>query len=128
MQEFNILRGSINPWLEMELIDDGKYSFQKSLINDALQDSTVTFSMIKEETGILKISNAPANIVPIADGGCEERFIIQYKWKERDTREPGTYKGWFDIIFNGNLSSEGIDYPSGKMRVPIEEELKIIIH
>ena len=60
MQDFYIVRGSLNPVLEMELIADGRYDFQKSLINDAIQDSIVTFSMIEEETGLLKISKANA--------------------------------------------------------------------
>ena len=50
MQEFFILKGSLNPVLEMELINDGRYDFQKSLLNDALQDSVVTFNMKDEET------------------------------------------------------------------------------
>ena len=58
MQEFFILKDSVNPKLEMELIDDGRYSFQQSLINYALQDSNVTFTMIDEETGIPKISSS----------------------------------------------------------------------
>ena len=56
MQEFFILKGSVNPVLEMELIDDGRYSFHKSLFNEALQDSNVTFTMIDTETNIPKIS------------------------------------------------------------------------
>ena len=45
MQEFFIMKGSVNPVLEMELINDGRYDFQKSLLNDALQDGVVTFNM-----------------------------------------------------------------------------------
>lgn len=127
MQEFFINKGSINPVLEMELIQDGRYDFQKSLINDALQDSTVTFSMSDEETGILKVAKAKANIVAINTGGCEQKYILQYKWTERDVKKEGWYKGWFDITFNGDLTSEGIEYPSGLLKVPIEEELRIVI-
>ena len=67
MQEFFILKGSLNPVLEMELINDGRYDFQKSLLNDALQDSVVTFNMKDEETGILKVAKAKANIVLAED-------------------------------------------------------------
>ena len=67
MQEFFILKGSLNPVLEMELINDGRYDFQKSLLNDALQDSVVTFNMKDEETGILKVAKAKANIVLAKD-------------------------------------------------------------
>ena len=127
MQEFHIIHGSVNPVLEMEVIEDGRYSFHRSLINDALQDSTVTFSMRDEATGLLQISKSPANIVLAMTESCEEKYILQYKWKERDTKKIGTYIGWFEINFNGNLSSEGIEYPQGNLKVPIEEQLKIIV-
>ena len=127
MQEFFIIHGSVNPVLEMEVIEDGRYDFHRSLINDALQDSTVTFSMKDGTTGLLKISKAPANIVSAMNGSCEEKIILQYKWKEKDTKTPGTYIGWFEISFNGNLTSEGVEYPEGNLIVPIEEPLKIVV-
>ena len=127
MQEFFIMKGSVNPVLEMELINDGRYDFQKSLLNDALQDSVVTFNMKSEETGILKISQANANIILANDDSCQERYILQYKWKERDVKQEGTFCGWFEIKFNGNLTSDGVDYPKGNLIVPIEEDLRIII-
>ena len=127
MQEFFIIKGSVNPVLEMELINDGRYDFQKSLINDAIQDSIVTFSMKDEETGILKISKAKANIILVNNEGCEEKYILQYKWKERDVKSQGVFIGWFEINFNGNLTSDGIEYPKGNLIVPIEEELRITI-
>lgn len=127
MQEFFIMKGSVNPVLEMELINDGRYDFQKSLLNDALQDSVVTFNMKNEETGILKISQANANIVLANEDSCQERYILQYKWKERDVKQEGIFYGWFEIKFNGNLTSDGVDYPKGNLIVPIEEDLRIII-
>jgi hypothetical protein len=127
MQEFFINKGSVNPVLEMELINDGRYDFHKSLINDVLQDSIVTFSMKDEETGILKISKSKANIVMVGESGCEEKYALQYKWNKRDTIKEGVYKAWFEITFNGNIYSYGIDYPKGNLIVPIEEELRIII-
>jgi hypothetical protein len=127
MQEFYIKKGSINPVIEMELINDGRYDFQKSLINDALQDSIVTFSMKNEETGILKISKAKANIVLTDEDSCQERYILQYKWDKRDTAKEGVYNAWFEINFNGNITSDGIEYPTGNLIVPVEEDLRIII-
>lgn len=127
MQEFFIKKGSVNPSLEMELINDGRYDFHKSLINDALQDSVITFNMLDEETDILKISKAKANIVSAYGDGCEEKFILQYKWKERDVKKEGVFKGWFEIKFNGNISSNEVEYPTGNLIVPIEEDLRIII-
>ena len=127
MMEFIIKKGSVNPVLRMELIKDGRYDFKKSMIDNAIQDSVVKFYMKDVETGLLKVAKADADIVLAQEEGCEEKYILQYKWKERDTKKEGIYKGWFEINFNGNLKEEGVDYPSGKMIVPIQEKLQIII-
>ena len=127
MMEFIIKKGSVNPVLRMELIKDGRYDFKKSMIDNALQDSVVKFYMKDVETGLLKVAKADADIVLAQEEGCEEKYILQYKWKERDTKKEGTYEGWFEINFNGNLKEEGVDYPSGKMIVPIQEKLQIVI-
>lgn len=127
MQEFFILKGSTNPSLEMELIDDGRYSFQKSFMNKVLQDSNVTFSMVDVETNIPKISNAKANVVLADNDSCEEKYILQYQWKDRDVKNSGIFKGFFEIKFNGNISENGQVFPVGNLKVPIEEDLMIII-
>ena len=127
MQEFFITHGSLNPVLQMELIKDGRFSYQRSLINDALQDSVVLFSMADEETGILKVGKAKAEIVLARNTGCEEKYILQYRWKEKDVAKPGVYRGWFEIKFNGDLTSDGVEYPQGNLIVPIEEDLRIVI-
>lgn len=127
MMEFIIKKGSVNPVLRMELIKDGRYDFKKSMIDNAIQDSVVKFYMKDVETGLLKVAKADADIVLAQEEGCEEKYILQYKWKERDTKKEGTYEGWFEINFNGNLKEEGVDYPSGKMIVPIQEKLQIVI-
>ena len=127
MMEFIIKKGSVNPVLRMELIKDGRYDFKKSMIDNAIQDSVVKFYMKDVETGLLKVAKADADIVLAQKEGCEEKYILQYKWKERDTKKEGIYEGWFEINFNGNLKEEGVDYPSGKMIVPIQEKLQIVI-
>ena len=127
MMEFIIKKGSVNPVLRMELIKDGRYDFKKSMIDNAIQDSVVKFYMKDVETNLLKVAKADADIVLAKEEGCEEKYILQYKWKERDTKKEGIYEGWFEINFNGNLKEEGVDYPSGKMIVPIQEKLQIII-
>ena len=126
-QEFFIRKGSVNPVLRMELIKDGRYDFKKAMIDNAIQDSVVKFYMKDTETDLLKVAKADADIVLAQEEGCEEKYILQYKWKERDTKKEGIYEGWFEIDFNGNLKEDGVDYPSGKMRVPIQEKLQIII-
>jgi hypothetical protein len=112
----------------MELINDGRYNYMKSdVIGKALQDAKITFTMKNVDTEILKISNAKCNIVLAEDESCQERYILQYKWTERDVKQAGTYYGWFEIKFNGNLTSYGVEYPKGNLIVPIEEDLRIII-
>lgn len=127
MQEFFIIQGSLNPVLVMELVNDGRYDWQKSLINDALQDSVVTFSMADEETGLLKVAKQQADIVLADEDSCQERYLLRYKWKPRDVEKPGYYKGWFEIKFNGDLSQSGVQFPEGNLKVPIEEQLRIVI-
>lgn len=125
MQTFYINKDSVNPTLRIEIINDGRYDFNK--FYNAIQDSTITFSMKNLENDILKISNAPADIILSEDKNCEDKYIIVYQWKERDTKLPGKYKGWFNIKFNGNLSENNVVYPSGNLIVPIQEELLIYI-
>lgn len=127
MIEFFINRKSVNPVLRMELILDGRYDYKKSLINNAIQDSDVTFSMRNYETDVYKIVNAPARILLMNDGSCEEKYVLEYDWTERDTRYPGVFEGEFEIKFNGNIIEEGVDYPTGNLIVPIQEELRIYI-
>ena len=79
MQEFFLIRGSVNPPLRVELINDGRYDFKKSFFDNVLQDSTVTFSMKNNESGILKVGKQKANIVLAKSEGCEEKYILQYK-------------------------------------------------
>jgi len=126
-QEFYIIRGSINPVLRVEIINDGRYDFKKALFNNVIQDSVVKFSMRNTESGLLKIANADAEIVEASDSGCEEKYIIQYRWKERDVKDPGIYIGWFEIKFNGDIYEEGVEYPTGNLKIPIEEEIIIYI-
>lgn len=127
MQEFHIRKNSLNPVLEMELIKDGRYDFIKSLMNNALQDSVVTFSMRDAETGLLKISKGKVNILLTDEDSCEEHYILQYKWGKRDVNRTGVFEGWFEINFNGDIKEEGVDYPEGNLIVPVQEKLRIYV-
>lgn len=127
-QEFFIIANSTLPYLRIELINDGRTDYLKTdIINKSLQDAKITFTMKNVNTGVLKISNAPCNVVMAKTEGCEERYVIEYQWKERDTKERGVFQGWFTINFNGNLTEEGVDYPQGKLIVPISEDLMIYV-
>lgn len=129
MQEFFINKNSVNPVLRMELISDGRFDYKKSYIyNNAIEDASVTFSMENRENGQLKVSKAKAEIIEIPTNGCETKHALQYTWKSRDVKESGSFKGWFEIKFNGDIKEDGVQYPTGNLIVPIEDELIIYIN
>ena len=142
MQHFYLNKGSVLPTLKVELVLDGRYEFYKvRTFNNAIQNADVTFSM-EDETCVLKISNAPCNIILAETDSCEPRYILEYKWKPRDTKVKGQFKGQFKITFHGGLKDadseklirneagvweKGSDYPVGDMIAPIYEDLYIMI-
>jgi hypothetical protein len=125
MQTFIINQNSVLPTLCMDLLYDGRSDFNK--FYDAIQDSTITFTMTNIDTNIVKVANAPCYIKLRENEGCTEQYIICYDWKPRDTKEKGSYEGVFTIHFNGNLNGESISFPSGDLIVPIREKLIITI-
>ena len=126
MKQFNINKNSTLPYLEIEPVNDGRNDFKKLYI--AIQSADVFFTMTNMDNGIKKIANAKAHVVSYNDGGCEEKFKIQYRWKEHDTKDSGRYLGQFKIRFNDNIKMENIIFPKGDLIVPIAEELVINIH
>lgn len=125
MMQFNIKKDATMPFLEMELIKDGRNDFNKAYM--ALQSADVYFNMTDADTGVKKIVNAKANVVPIEDNGCVEKVKIQYKWSKKDTKYSGMYKGSFKIVFNDDIVMENTVFPKGELIVPIAEELIINI-
>jgi len=124
MQEFYIKKGATLPRLVMEVIEDGRHSFNK--IHEMLQNSSITFTMVNRETGVTKIAKAPCYIKAREDGGCVEQYVICYDWKKRDVNEEGTYIGKFDIEF-GDVKNDSYTYPKGNLIMPIREDLMITI-
>ena len=122
---FFINKGAILPTLRMEAINDGRHDFSK--LNIALQAADVYFNMTNIENGIRKIANQKANVIMKEDDGCEDKYIIEYQWKERDTKTPGLYKGEFRIVFNDTVEIDGKTLPIGELIVPISQELHIHI-
>ena len=123
MQQFNIVQNATLPYLEMEVINDGRHNFDKIYI--ALQAADVTFNMIDNNNGIKKIVNKKCNIVPIENNGCVEKVKVQYQWNKNDTKEKGQFKGYFKVTFKDNIVMEDIAFPKGDLIVPIAEELII---
>ena len=124
-QTFFITKDSTLPTLRLQVINDGRYDFKKLYL--ALQAATVTFTMTDKETGIKKIANAQSYVVQKEDSGCEEQYVIEYRWNKRDTNKAGTYIGQFKIVFSEQLKMDGHTFPSGEMIVPIAEDLFIVI-
>lgn len=124
MQEFFIRKDSVLPTLRMELIEDGRHSYNK--FHELIQNSTITFTMVNRETGVTKVAKMPAYIKAREDGGCVEQYVICYDWKKHDTKEEGNYVGEFNIEF-GELKNDEYDYPKGNLIMPIREELLITI-
>lgn len=126
-QYFFINKNAELPKLTCELINDGRHDFNKFYI--ALQGAdSVTFSMTNVETGIKKIAKAKAEVVYDEESGCDERYLLQYSWRKRDTNEAGTFVGHFHINFNDNIVADGMTFPSGELIVPIQEDLMIVIN
>lgn len=125
-QTFFITKNSTLPSLRLEVINDGRHDFHKLYL--ALQAADVTFTMTDSETGIKKIANAPAYVVEKQTDGCEEKYVIEYRWQKRDTNTTGTYIGQFKIVFSGDLSMADTTFPVGEMIVPIAEDLFIVVN
>lgn len=124
-QTFFITKNSTLPSLRLEVINDGRHDFHKLYL--ALQAAAVTFTMTDSETGVKKIANAPAYVVEKQTDGCEEKYVIEYRWQKRDTNTVGTYIGQFKIVFSSDLSMANTTFPIGEMIVPIAEDLFIVI-
>ena len=122
---FFLTKNSTLPNLRMEVINDGRNDFRKAYL--ALQAATVTFTMTNMETGVKKIANAKAYVVEKEDTGCEEAYVIEYRWNKRDTDTPGNYIGQFKIKFDDNISIDGMTFPKGELIAPIAEDLIITI-
>ena len=127
MQYFYINQNSELPYLRMELVNDGKYEFLKSgKFFNAIQNADVSFSM-RDENDVLRISNAPCEIILSEEEGCSPRYIIEYRWKKRDTNKKGKFSGQFKIDFKGDIYEEGTTYPDGVLIMPIYEDVCVMV-
>lgn len=125
MQEFYLKKDSVLPILAMELIFDGRHTYNK--FHDAIQAADITFTMTNVNTGIIKIANAPCYIKLREINGCVDEYVICYNWKKRDTKESGLYEGEFTINFHDYITSETTSFPKGELIMPIREKLMIKI-
>lgn len=127
MQCFYINKNATLPTLRMELINDGRYDFLKSShFYNVIQNADAYFSM-RDEHDVLKISNQPCSILLIDEDTCDERYIIEYRWRERDTQKSGHFKGKIKIEFKDDIYESGVTYNAGTFIGPLYEDLDIFI-
>ena len=110
----------------MELVNDGKFEFMKSgKFFNAIQNADVTFSMWDEDD-VLKISEEPC-VILLSEEGCEARYVIEYRWRKKDTKTKGKFRGQFKIDFKGDLMQDGVEYPEGVLLMPIYEDVIVMV-
>lgn len=114
--DFHINKNSTLPRLQMDLIQDGRYDFQR--FYELLQNSNVFFTMSDIVTGVKRIGKKPATCIPkpIDDDCDQEGYYLSYQFSSKETKKAGTYVGQFIIEFLDG---------SGTLIVPIREELYI---
>lgn len=113
------------PILSMMVINDGRHEYHR--FHEMIQNADITFSMIDSESGVYKVANSPAFIKKLDDSCCEDQFIVCYQFTKREIQTPGTYKGYFTIKFGEDLKNDDYEYPNGVLKVPIRDELFIVV-
>ena len=85
---------------------------------ELLETSSIFFSMVNVETGVLKITSKPAGFVEktFLDPNAEPEYYIYYQFTNTDTNTVGKFEGQF-LIKNDD----------GNLILPIREKLFIYI-
>jgi hypothetical protein len=86
--EFNIRKGATLPYIEVDLIKDGRTDYNYNATN--LSGNTIYFYMKDTETGVYKIAKSVAVHDPINN-------TIYYQFTKKNTSEVGRYEGEFKI-------------------------------
>lgn len=114
--EFFIKRGATLPLLKMQVVNDGRVSYQNFM--KFIETSSLYFSMVDLETGTPKIINRQAQFVSktgLSPNAPTEYYVI-YQFTSKDTSKVGRYEGQF-LMKNDE----------GNLVVPIRENLYINI-
>lgn len=125
MQYFYINQNSTLPTLRMDVANDGRHDFHK--IMECIQGADITFTMVNVDTNVTKVAKGKCYIQLRDVDSCDEQYVVCYDWKPRDTKEIGTYKGTFEINFNGDVKNDEYIYPKGMLGMPIREDLMIVV-
>jgi hypothetical protein len=102
----------------LELIQDGRNDFRA--FYELIQNSNIFFNMYDAITGNKIIANGNGICIAKSLNSPDDvqEYYIGYRFRARDTKQPGTYIGQFTIEFLDG---------SGTLITPIREELKIQI-
>ena len=109
--EFYIKRNSTLPKLQVEVLNESRNGYNQ--LDPLISTSVVTFSMKDVKTGVFKIANAIASVVPNKDGSG---YILSYQFSKKNTNKNGNYSGYFKITNE-----------RGVYEVPIESSLLITV-
>lgn len=118
--DFYINQGATMPYIFFELVEDGlEHNYRK--FYDKIQNAVVTFTMIDRNSCKKKIICRPMVVIEDKCGtncydNCFPKYLLLYKWRNRDTKDKGTYEGIIEIKFLDDC---------GKLIVPIREKLYI---
>lgn len=127
MAQYHFMRqNSTLPSIRMELVEDGGYTYNHNF-HECIQAADITFTMTNVDSGVVKVSKSKAYIKLRESDSCEEEYLICYDFKARDTKECGTYEGYFEITFSDDLKSDEHNFPKGVLRMPIREKLYIVV-
>jgi len=116
--EFYIRKNATDPKIKMKLAHDGRNDL--STVNDLLESSDITFSMVETKTNKPIILNDRAYLAMKRQRLNQElnEYCITYQFKEGGTALEGRYEGTFTITFlDTDLES------TSKLIVPIKEKL-----
>lgn len=98
INSFFIKQSATQPILLMKLTKDGGSDYQH--FHNALENSSITFSMVDINTGTYKIANKAGGILlkdKLVNDDEPNEYYIYYKFTSGDTKSVGTYKGEFKI-------------------------------
>lgn len=122
MDNFFIKQNSTYPILKYQLTD--KLMTKFNITDEMMENIAVTFSMVSED-GIYVIANKAANIyvkeVNSNEEISESKYILLYKFTEKDTKKSGLFHGEFKLDFISDGAS------CSKITLPNDEPIQIII-
>lgn len=114
--EFTIKKNSTLPVLSLRVYLDGRNDYIRTM--SSLTGSTVLFSMVDVDTGIIKMANREVEVTSVLNPSTNEyEYYINYQFSLRDVNRSGRYEGFFNI-----------QSPNGLVILPLRDKLFININ